>query len=484
MVTLDALRQRVFCAQFVFAACACCLFLVLGIQSTFSIPPFQVPDESRHWVAAVNRVNSVTSLFGKPRKSPECSVEFGLVSKMAQDELVFQPSHRMPRNAFGSLRDTPRVCETSKVPYGSALTYPGVLVSKLFLKGEERRPFSALAGFYAARIIHGLLVLAALARLLYLAFRAKGMPIGLVMILGLVCSPLFVQQSFGVSADPICFMFALSLLGILLFPSFINRFDVIVSVLLAFTASHTKPPMALFGMSAALLAYFRSPRAGYRMSFVLIVLASLLGGGLVALSYNTSGEPSADAQTIISGSQQLALIMSDPLGALIKVDGVVWVVLTMEQLAHPLGWLDTYIHKRALASWYTVMWAALSFEVLGLIHIRWIVTSLRGALTALCESSLYLAGLYVATLGTPLILYLSWSPVGSAGVIGMQSRYLFPSLLLLPAAFSVFYGYRSDSPDLAVRRWHLEVFGIIMFMTALSALYVSELHITTAARYW
>jgi hypothetical protein len=485
MVNLDVIRERLFRTQVVFTACALCAFVILGIQSTFSIPPFQIPDESRHWIGAVARTNSLTSFFGGSSKKPECSVEFGLIAKMAQDNLAFQPTNRIPTNTFGSLGETTKECKSSDLLYGNLFTYPGVIVSKLILKAEDKRAFAALTGFYVSRIIHGLLVFVLFARLLTLAFRAKFMPIGVVLLAGLATSPLFVQQSFAVSGDPICFMLVLSLLSLIFFPSLVTRFDVGMAVMFAVVASHTKPPMALFALSAAVLMFFRGGATSYRVALYSIVLASVLGSISVGLSYGASNPSShPDAPSGISMGQQIAFMIDNPRAAFQAINRATAAVLGIDQVAHPLGWVDTFLPARVLSTWHAILWLALILEVGGLLQVRWAVDSLKQWGNALSQSVIFLLGIYVATLATPLILYLAWTPVGAAGVDGMQSRYLFPSLFLMTAALCPLYRSDRHSESLSPIKYHLEALVIVPLMTLLCALYVSELHIAVIARYW
>lgn len=404
---------------------------------------------------------------------------------MAQDSLAFQPFNRMPAGTFASLQYTPKECQKSVITYGSILTYPGVAVSKLFLEAEERRPMAALTGFYTSRIIHGFLVVALLMRIVTLARQANFMPFGLTLIAGLATSPLFIQQSFGVSADSICFMFALSLMSIVFFPSLVNRFDILVAITLAAVASHTKPPMALFGISAATLGFLRYSSRRYRVAVALLAAASVLGAMLVSFSFGSATATPQEGPKVISVGQQLAFALRNPPATYKALDAAVWTVFTLEQLAHPLGWLDTYLHKRALMSWYIMLWIALGFEILGLLVTPWSALTARAASRAFGQSSIYLVGVYAASIATPLILYLSWTAVGATGVEGMQSRYLFPSLLLLPAAIAPFYALQRASTD-SERRFSfcIENAAIVLFMAILTALYVSELHITITARYW
>jgi uncharacterized membrane protein len=280
-------------------------------------------------------------------------------------------------------------------------------------------------------------------------------------------------------------MFALSLASIVLFPSVINRFDVVAVLVLAVVACHTKPPMALFGFSAALLGLLRYSAKRYQTTLALLTIASALGATLVSISFNSGGGSTPDGQSVVSVSQQLAFALRNPVATFQSLDSALWSALSIEQLAHPLGWLDTHLHKRALSSWYTILWIALAFEVLGLLNLPWRSLSSRATGRSLGVSLLYLLGIYVASLATPFILYLSWTAVGAPGVEGMQSRYLFTSLLLVPAALTPFYGYeqpKTDAPEKVSHR--IELGAVVVAMALLTALYVSELHITTAARYW
>jgi hypothetical protein len=484
MTIFETARQRLFSAQRAFIGCALCAFIIVGIQSTFTIPPFQVPDESRHWVATITRMRWFATPSKESTGAPVCSVEFGLISKMAQDTLAFQSHNRMPSNTFASLQDTPKDCLPSVVSYGNILTYPGVLVSKLAIHAEERRPYAALAALYASRLIHGFLIAGLLARIFVLSRRLGFVPFGLTFISGLLLSPLFIQQSFGVSADPICFMFALSLITIALFPSIISRADLLIAGFLAVVACHTKPSMALFAPCVALLGFFRYPVRRYLVSLSLIVVASLLGALFVSVSFTSAGSSAAAGGAVISVSEQLAFALKNPVATFSALDSAAWAFFSFEQLAHPLGWLDTQVHKRALSSWYTILWVALGFETLGLLSVPWNSASFKSLTSACCRSSAYLCCLYAASLGTPVILYLSWTAVGAPAVEGMQSRYLFPTLLLLPGAIAPFYRYARTPIDTPPTTHCLVPLLVIFAMAIFTAIYVSELYITVAARYW
>lgn len=468
--------------QSTFLFVAVCLFVAMGVLFTFTIPPFQIPDEASHWSSAVTRAERFfAAITGRPFQ--ECSVELGLPAQMDANNVAMQSHHHMPRDRFSTLRGVKRNCERVIVPYGNLLTYPGVFLSKIILRGEEKKGRIALVSFYMSRLLHGAMVSLFLFRFVSLARTSAPMPIGAAVLSTLIISPLFVQQSFGVSADPICFSFALSLLTFSLFPSRVTRFDVGVAMLVALVACHTKPPMLAFFPCAALVGLRAIPYRAYTYCVVGIGLAAVMGALAVSFAYNTTGEIDPFRGKYISPIDQLKFAVENPQVVLAAVDSVVWQLAKLKHLAHPLGWLDTKLHKRALSLWYNAFDIGLFLDVVGLCLLRWKAALVPKPLRSFGFAMVALVGIYIATLTTPLILFLTWTEVGAHGVAGMQSRYLFPSLLLLPIVPAAFLEYRVK-PEGAGDLCKWSVIGVGVLMVLFSVLYLAELYISLAARYW
>ncbi|MGI9592594.1 MAG: hypothetical protein ACR2P8_14580, partial [Myxococcota bacterium] len=247
-------------------------FGLLGICVALLLPPFHLPDERRHWITAHLRAEHL--LGGDEICSQDVALE-----RHFRLKIHFRPERKVPPGTWEGVAALEPVCEdTIQYGFSNVFSYPSVLLVR-WLTPEPRTGSQALLRFRAARILAGLLLLALLARA---ASLARGQPDGppplLLLLLALPLSPLFVQQSFGVTSDGVVNGSALALALWLAFGSRVAAADLVVLCALTLIAALTKPVLIPVLPAALLLGVWLEERdASDRPPALLAGLARGLG---------------------------------------------------------------------------------------------------------------------------------------------------------------------------------------------------------------
>lgn len=453
-------------------------FFAVGLIVAFTLPPFQAPDEGTHWSAAFYRFESV---FGGLRGAESCGPAHGLPEHMGLSLVAMKPEQRMPTARFSSLRRVPMVCRGDDVPYGGLLSYPGVVLARLLISNEEKKAQRGLAVFYLARILHGALVGLLLARLVGLMIRESRLPIGASILILVPLSPIFIQQSFAVSADPICFAFILSLLTLSLCGEKVSVFEKWLCLTLALIACYTKPVLVTL-LPLAILATIRPMASPAERRVVYgIAAAAIVGSLLIVASYLKPTRVKPAAASTISPAEQLRYIAANPTRAITLLHQSAVGSLGVTPLVQRMGWLDTKVSKRGRQyAWSAFVFCA-ALELWGIIGALLRSTPLRlrkaGALTFTVGCSVF----YLSLLAAPLVLYLTWTAVGAPHVAGMQPRYHLTTLLMLPA---LFFPLSNGTPTHVATLGKTFTHPLYGAVGAILIFYLIEIYISLAARYW
>lgn len=418
------------------------VFCLGGILQAVTQYPFQVPDERLHWLAAVERVNQVTPFVPTQRDRL-----FALPNAFESRRLHHR---RELKNRPGTFDEALYVKESSpdgKMNYGMVLSYPGAFVALL---ARRILPLSPISVLYLSRILSGLFVAAVLGWLLFIAVREGGFwkrlwSVGIAL---LMLSPIAIQQSFGVSVDPLIFAFALFVVG-LLWKRAVGQTEMLVYFALSAVTVITKPPLLAWTVPlgvwlAANSKFGKAPRGsslppsrtlfwlGTALTFLIVVIMSAWSVSVTV--------PLERANPAL----QLAHVLAHPVDGLVALlRGSRRVLTTPGLLSNELGYLDFGSTRQALRLQQIAQALALLLFALPWflgwrsMHVRKRPWPRKIAAADL----LLLIGSAVSILGIAFFLYLYWTAPYATSVEGMQIRYVLPHFIL----FAGIAGARLDA---------------------------------------
>lgn len=431
--------------------CFTLIFLLagLGVLVATTLPAFQVPDEPVHWGITFKRMHSWQKFIGL--ESPDCSLVYSLPSHFETGRIAFNQEAKMVHGRFRNLRELKPSCEAPYVSYGGVLTYPGLLAASAIIPNEHKKAERAISVFYLGRILQGALWILALAWLVFLPLRAQQYRGGTFLLLSATFSPLLVQQAFGISADGITFLLSVALAGLVLYPDTLRRLEFITCMLLACIVGFTKPPLyPLVPLAACLALLSLALRLEKPLKLVIQEQRKLVRGlvGIVIFSflctlYGSLQDHSVPAHQILgrnlSAAQQLKFMLESPAWGLPVLHESFASRFNFESLGSNLGWLSLPLSGFTLNAFRGVFFCGLAIEFLILIisHLVHGVPRGRVLVLRLGAGGLGGLGLYACALITPLVMYLTWTEVGSTVIQGVQGRYFFPVLLLFPAFIAI-----------------------------------------------
>jgi len=410
-------------------------FGALGVANTFLLPPFQVPDERRHWLAAHHHLAKLVTGSGTV-----CSTDVSIVRHF-EVGLEFHPEVKLPEGIFSGLETLEPACQDQLLyTRGNVASYPGVVLSRLFVPREPTTGRQALFGFYLSRLLNGALVTLMLWRLWRLARADDRGPPLLLLLLVLALSPLFVQQAFGVTNDVVPLSFALAVCGWVAFPDRHTRWSEALVLSLGLVAALTKPmlsipllPAVAFGLYLERLRadpgnpqpLFRSLAEAFEQHRpFLIGLVAVSLAGLVYVSSYIDLEKSRPAG-------QFAFVLEHPGHAM----GVI-VAKFRTFFWHPTVFIDNLGYMTTRIGDGTRACFAGLLAIVGVVELTLIGTQIRSAVGRPSIRHAYKAvgllallvigSLIVSAFAIGIRQYLVASPIGGKRLYGMQPRYLFP----------------------------------------------------------
>jgi hypothetical protein len=494
------------------------LAAVAGVIIAALQPPFFAPDEPWHWQTAWFRFEKLTASDSKV-----CNAALALPHMFHVDQIKFRYDHSLPKKVLKRNVNTKELCmpgAIQPIPYGNLLSYPGVVLARVAIQGESRSIEKAIKTFFHARFFQLSITLLILLRFLLLARQAydrtKSWTFGTLSILMIAATPLFTQQASAVSSDGMVNALGVALATCLLFWRQVGLLDVLALLVTGVSAAFTKP-IVLPVIGAVLVALVVSNGLGggfrgkgWRESLspiwngfsrwqitALLVLATT---SLIALftGLNSAGTLAHHPGGAIDPAAQIQTALDSPAKALTTVFWGAMKFLSFKEFLGNLGWLDTPlsetligIYKRLfpvalIADFVLASWAPRRFArtplitVLGLSTIAFVV-----ACSALVTNAL-----------TAFALFLTWTPVGSDSVNGLQPRYFLFSYIIILASIGFFYKGlmtrlepEKNSPgtgqDLEEAPWQQALTLIIVLISVyLFSTVSAEVAYTLARRYW
>ncbi|MFT3928220.1 MAG: DUF2142 domain-containing protein [Myxococcales bacterium] len=419
-------------------------FCLLGACLAFAQPLLSVPDELTHWQQSHLQME-------KAIHAKKC-IETVTVMAMAQP-------HAPPPVPIVSF--APLQCGVSPDAYSDAFTYPGVVASKLILPNQTESVVRQVQAIALARLLQGLMVLGCLLRLGALA-RAANRP-GVLLVAAFTLSPLFAQQSFGVSADGSQLAHALMLSACILFLERMTGWDLLLFILTGWGAS-AKPFLlpcfvpSLFighwlselrrdpGVSLADVARgFVSaldPRRGQLRGWLIwaaLVFSCLpILRALHVMQVSQTETPTLRPGGIVDQAAQLRLVLGAP-WRLLSLDIAEYAEpWRLQNLAGPLGWLDVDVSRAVVGGYRRTLLLGAALEGAFLIAARH--GSLREVrqrlVRAISPSLIGIVAGACSVAAIALVLYMGETAVGETLIQGVQARYFLPTWVLAIALLS------------------------------------------------
>jgi uncharacterized membrane protein len=421
-------------------------FLVHGMVLAFLMPPFQVPDENVHWLTAFARVERLfASLSGTEPVS--CSSAYSLPQHFRVSDIRFHRDNKMRSGSFADLSSEQPGCDAANISYGGVITYPGVVIARASIFNENTSPVNALLVFYLSRLFQGIIIFVVLLRIFLISRLSSSTPIGILSISFFTLAPIFVQQSFSINADTICFAASLILAGYLVLSSGFSKLDYVLITILSICACHTKPvmfpliPGALLAGDLIRIYTLAEEKSGKRFSTHFLVSAGITLCCLIAAVATYLSQPAYNnpfPTRHLSPGSQLSYILENPMVVASYIFKNISIFCEPVTLTSSLGWLDLKTSKMTQGLWRYSLYAIVVFESLVMLFI--IATSVRRNFIKLVTweagriGAVFLFAVVCIVVSfaiIPVVLYLFWTPVGARNIQGIQARYYIP--VLIPA---------------------------------------------------
>jgi Ca2+/Na+ antiporter len=466
-------------------------FCLLGLCLAFAQPVYSLPDEPAHWLTAHVRLEH---LFGRKGCVPTvlgtpCPKEH-ICSTIPVLELT---------------------CANDIGLYGDALTYPGVLLSKLILPRQTESAIRQVQAIVLSRLLQGLIVILCLLRVGVLA-RKTGR-FGSITLAALTLSPLLAQQAFAVSSDGAQLAFGMCLFAAVMFWDVLTRLDVVMFLLLGYpsTAKPTLLPLLVpavcagfwlaqadqgHGLREIAHGFWRSlkpTRAPVPQTLILwsALLLSLLTVA-VSLSYDAAGQAVSTPAENASRIAHLNELRAHPFKVFDLVNRLRYPTQVRTWVS-PLGWLDLNVSP-ALVNAFSRLFVLCSG--LDLLTLAWLGYRRRAPLqgtwrrlgSALPGFLLGLLGALVNVLFINAVMYVLWTPLNAHRAWGVQYRYFFPaSMVVVAVLFRTLEVLlqRSTAPANELPQRALRWFSVVApcLVLVLSLPYVARLYVDLSVRY-
>lgn len=471
-------------------------FCLLGLVMTLFVPPFQVPDEPAHWLAGYGRTVPKVLSEGP---NQHCSIANALPDAFEPGRIAFRFGEKVEGRNFTAVANLKETCADHSLSYGMIGTYPGILVARLLTTGESEFPHKTFQVFILGRVCQGALLVFLVMRLFIVSQATHRLLPGMLTMVAGMLSPLFLQQSFAISADGLTFAVVLSLLFFLFFMKEAKWFDWAVLLFVAGTVGGTKPPLFAPIPVFLIAGLFRAHRESGRQSTLpalrwtptMLVLITVLASLACAIWVVSKGHNVPAGQYLgrdLSLSRQLTHTMESPMRVFKMVKRTVKGFLTFDLLTGPLGWLDTPISGwTKVRFWQILIVAMVADLVFGVFlfgdSLRRKFSIKRWTVNVVWSSVLVLSLIGAAYL-VALVLYLTWSPVGARNIDGLQGRYFLPMLLALPLVVGTLFTGGSCSIEGNYAPQKVASLGGGVVFGYLVALLLCPLYLDLVYRWW
>lgn len=434
-MTMQSVKNKLIRPEYAFSV----LSAIFGLVFLFIIPPLQTPDEVVHFLKAYelsegkiipHKVKGVTGdelprsvgqtidilQSPKPIKhQPELKYDLGNI------KAALKIKNNKNDRVFYDLSVTALISPVGYIPQAMAFAFSSHILQ-----------LPTVVGLYAARLF----ILIAWIILGHITIRL--MPYKKWAIFGILLFPMFIAQSVAIGVDAISIgvsaVFVASILHALHHNKLTRKIIIIIAVSAVIMVLSKQIAAILLPLVLLLRKSMFSSRLlqyGYKASVIAMpILMFILWVGAVG----TVGTNSTPINNENPSAQVAHLINSPPhlLGILFNTFFFAWGNGIFQSLVGVFGWMDTPLSEGFIAFGYAVL------AVLLLVNYREaekveITRSIRVIFTGVAV--LYSVAVCIA-------MYILYSPVGFNIVVGVQGRYLLPTLILL---IPVLYGFATTS---------------------------------------
>lgn len=391
------------------------VLLIFGLLSLFIQPILNIPDEAAHLARA--ELTSRLQLFISPQATEYTTIQ------AVQDFMSNEKTNYLRSTIQGmKINQTPALCyhvAASNVFFMYIPQALGIFVAKIL-------GLDVIWMMWLGRLCN-LLVYTALAGLAIKIIPQWKLPLFFV-----VCLPMSIQQAASFSPDA-----TINALAFLLIAYYVR-------LLCASESSITVKQLGIFTGLAVLLTFSKVtnvffvaliltiPKNRFQKQHLawvikgLVILPVVLIGGLYYLYTSTFVTNPVHLQYYeamgVSPSDQIQFILSSPLTWLNDfVKACIGMLSDTISSISSFGWLEYQYSFLNLVCIF--IFSKLCFQ-----HVKTALSGWGKALTLLIAIGAYMA--------TCLAMYITWSPVGSTEIYGVQGRYLIPAFALLPLLFS------------------------------------------------
>lgn len=384
--------------------------LVFGLLMVFFTPPLSFPDEAAHFTRA--------ELMTEGYLYPEFSDNGIYVDNYY---FVFQDSYHgvtilSPENQYNDPIDADKGYygwTTSSPFYSYLLSALGILIAKLL-------NLTAIWAMYLSRMAN-LIFYGAVAY-----FMIKIIPKYKLPLLVIATMPLCISQVSSVSYDAFILTFTLAILTyfIKMYCGEVNGKNLAIFFISLILISLIKPPYVMLGFLLLVVPFEDEKLKKISLIAVLLAAAAIMLSessfftSLFTQSAVTSHNPSVPAN--VSSSGQISFILSNPAIILALIKNTLFSVPNLFVLK------SNFFHYTGYKG----------IKLVNLIYVLFFIGfSLFYKLDIELEKKkrLILALIFLITyFGIYAIFYITWSPVGSLTILGVQARYFIPVIALLP----------------------------------------------------
>ena len=386
------------------------VILIFGLLMVFFTPPLSFPDEAAHF----SRAELMTEgyLYPEFRDNGTCIDNYYFV---LQDS-YYGVTILSPENQYNNpINDDKGYCEwtTSSPFYSYLLSALGILIAKLL-------NLTVIWALYLSRMAN-LLFYAAVSY-----FMIKIIPKFKLPLLVIATMPLCISQASSVSYDAFILTFTLVILTyfIKMYCGEVNEKNLAIFLISILLISLIKPPYIM--LAFLLLAVdFKDKRLrkysfiGILALFVLVILTtSSFFTSLITASSVTSHNPSVPQN--VSSSGQINFLLSNPLIILTLIKNTIFSIPDLFILKSDFFHYTGYKGIKLVNLIYVLFFICFS-----LFYKLDIELNKK-------ERSILAAIFLITYFGIYAIFYITWSPVGSGVILGVQARYFIPVIALLP----------------------------------------------------
>ncbi len=405
-------------------------FILAGTCFALLFPMFRTPDEEAHYKTGLSNYAWITR-----GQSTYCGYSMDLRS------LASQPDGQITTHSLETNR-LQELCE-KHVTYGWVLNYPSVLLASAFTSDRANSKQDALLRFYLSRLLNGFFIAITMLRLVLLMSR-WGPRNGSFLILCFCLSPLFLQQSWSVTADVPVNLLGLQLAIIAIYFDRLDVWDLSVFALTSVIACSSKPIIAPLIPGILIIAYgFHDQKSRLSLSylrhlfkqrFFLIGIAATIFGVITAFLQVGAEEGKGNPRI----RQQLQFVIEKPVETFEMLQRCLrdFFSTSINFFAGHLGYFKVStpefmiqfypkLHAIVLLTEIVIfgvfLWQRFRVREFGDLprqRLRFIVAG----------SVLTSATLYLSALIPIFVMFLVWTQIGATGVEGVQARYFYPVL--------------------------------------------------------